>query len=317
MCTLGGAGYRLYSHLLKKQWKPVKEVMESLRSVPPTSCFAVAILNVCHYSLPRREYTPRSLGRLELPVELIQMVFSHIENPLTAFRLGCANTRLLVIGEKRIHQLMGLPHWRGDRIMCVGDYCREDDLPEGLDLGDDYKEFCDDNDSKKTRPYDWACTFLKSSLEHWNSSEYSLSAGLDFDWFTRIRPDRVSSMMTNTISPTEKPSVLWNLSKQVYFRRESIPNDLPKAAERFDSDAVMGNILLLQIYWSSDPSIGLSYGRNSDDVKITRGKWAGDRFELTGKDVLESRLKEEDSKWKDVSEEVIKLFVDVWEAESW
>lgn len=121
--------------------------------------------------------------------------------------------------------------------------------------------------------------------------------------------------MSEPIYEAREPTVLWNLSKQVYFRRESIPTELPKAAERFDSDDVMGTTLLLQICWSSDDSLSLAYGRKSDDVKLSRGKWAGDRFELTGDDVLQSRLREEGSKWEDVSEEVIKLFVDVFKAE--
>lgn len=257
----------------------------------------------------------RTLGDLELPEELIEMVFSNIKNPWTAFHLGCANTRLLLIGEKRIRQLMGTPHWRGDRIICVGDYCGKDDIPEGLDMGYGYKVFCDSvqdgdiDDIYNVGPYGWACTFRDSSSRFWK--KYKLSKDLEWSW--RYPIVSIGNRMSEPICKAGTSSVLWNLSKQVYFRRKSIPAELPKATERFSSNDVMGTILLLQICWSTSDDITLSY--ESDDIKVNRGKWAGDRFEVTGDDVLESRLMEEGSKWKDVSEEVIKLFVDVFEAE--
>lgn len=44
---------------------------------------------------------------------------------------------------------------------------------------------------------------------------------------------------------------------------------------------------------------------------VDRGKWAGDRFELTDESVLTLRLRKDKDVWKDVSEEVIGKFVDV------
>lgn len=41
----------------------------------------------------------------------------------------------------------------------------------------------------------------------------------------------------------------------------------------------------------------------SEFINFSLGKWAGDCFELTGDNVLQSRLSEEGSKWKDVGEE--------------
>lgn len=61
-----------------------------------------------------------------------------------------------------------------------------------------------------------------------------------------------------------------------------MPEDL---ASENEDNFIMGWILLVHLIWV-----------NSDVV--SRGGWAGDRFELTGKD-----LEEDGRKWTDVSEE--------------
>lgn len=88
--------------------------------------------------------------------------------------------------------------------------------------------------------------------------------------------------------------IIWNLTKQVYVRADAIPEDM---ARPLGEEFIMGWILLVHIIWT-----------NSDEVD--RGKWAGDKFELTGKDMLERRLEdsEDGCKWTDVSEESFQFF---------
>lgn len=82
--------------------------------------------------------------------------------------------------------------------------------------------------------------------------------------------------------------------QHVYFRYEENPENLLKAVIKFSAGKLTGTILSLQIYWSSVPSASLC----CDGYSITRGKWAGDRFELTEKDVLEMRVRRKDASGK-------------------
>lgn len=72
-----------------------------------------------------------------------------------------------------------------------------------------------------------------------------------------------------------------------------MPEDL---ASENEDDFIMGWILLVHLIWV-----------NSD--MVSRGGWAGDRFELTGKD-----LEEDGRKWTDVSEKGLgaNLFNTMW-----
>lgn len=92
------------------------------------------------------------------------MIFLHIRDARTAFRLGAANTRLMIIGERRIKQLMGNPNWSGDRIICLRtpdadeeeeswDEGEEDDVNGSNDAGikDDNGESKDDGGEKKDK----------------------------------------------------------------------------------------------------------------------------------------------------------------------
>lgn len=67
-----------------------------------------------------KDHGPRSLGRLQLPVETIDMIFSQVDDLASAFSLAMTNTRLMIIGEKRLHQLMAVPSWE-----VIGSYVLE------------------------------------------------------------------------------------------------------------------------------------------------------------------------------------------------
>lgn len=81
----------------------------------------------------KQQYDPRSLGLLvKLPAEIIGMIFSEFEDVEDIVYLACTNTRLMILGEKHLREFMYCPSWEGDRIICVGDYAVNDDLPEGV-----------------------------------------------------------------------------------------------------------------------------------------------------------------------------------------
>lgn len=287
------------------------------------------------------------------------MIFFHIEDAPTAFRFGVANTRLMMIGERRIKQLLGDRNWEGDRLIIVydsddddddddegddgdgnndgvikdedsgnkdkddgnkdkddGDDDNEDggddgdeededdgveededdgiDLPEGLDLGD-LKHF--------TERADWRWSSILSRGLPSHTPEY------------RIAEDLATPLYVEIL----KPEVMWNLTKHVYVRSDAIPTnqELPDrwadwfdtGDEKEDMDNKMGWILLVHIIWTN-----YSLFNHKPDAfgGVFYGKWAGDRFEVTAKDVLETRLKETGCGWTDYSEEAVQLFIDVF-----
>lgn len=66
------------------------------------------------------------------------------------------------------------------------------------------------------------------------------------------------------------------------------------------------HVFALYICWSSDDSCSMSVSR-SVRKKLTRGKWAGDRFEV----VAENRMRRGVA-WKDVTDEAAARLADIW-----
>jgi len=235
----------------------------------------------------------------------------------------------MIIGENRLRQLFSPPNWRGDRILCIGESAITGDLPEGL-LSDNRRIEETQRDTHNQN-VDANCAFVPTNLF---SELESLSSNFQFYHFglRDSMPDillRVTEKFSDGCFDTKMwpicmefynklidveervfkdPDVLWNLTKKVYYRREVAlkvfeghPRQRP--LDEFD---LMGMILHLQICWSTYDDTSMVYSG------LHRGKWAGDRFEFTGKEVLDTRSAED---WKDVSEEVVDLFVQVFEAE--
>ena len=73
-----------------------------------------------------------SLGRLQLPIELVFMIFKEIDNVYDAIMLGLTHDTLMVIGWEHIRALLvrDSAPWAGSRIVCAGD--RGNDSPEGV-----------------------------------------------------------------------------------------------------------------------------------------------------------------------------------------
>ncbi|KAF8993371.1 hypothetical protein BDQ17DRAFT_1546090 [Cyathus striatus] len=96
--------------------------------------------------------------------------------------------------------------------------------------------------------------------------------------------------------------ILRNLSKKEFVRGDGL------GKWRGVSKISIGHTLLARICWSSDPSASMYI---PDDLPhITRGAWAGDRFDLVLRDDVAGVL--ESDEWKDTTEElktyVVKLF---------
>lgn len=60
------------------------------------------------------------------------MIFSEIDELGDVFSLAVTNTRLMILSERRLRELMTIPNWLGDRIICIGDGTEDADLPQDL-----------------------------------------------------------------------------------------------------------------------------------------------------------------------------------------
>ena len=250
------------------------------------------------------------------------MIFFHTTDAHTAFNLGCANTQLLIIGEKRIHQLMGVPDWKGDRLMCVCESSNGEDLPDGLTLGDDYRLFCEEMLADAEESSDRELETFGTSITEWAARDFHSPVqykwngphGLNRD----LRCDRLSEEvgialdLANPATLTDSFDVLWNLSKRVYVLRRTISQKLYEDVEAFSYESVLGTVLVFMTCWSTRPG-GLTWCCEIHERGYNKGEWAGDRFEITSEDILESRTKEEGSIWKDASKDIIHLWTGIFE----
>lgn len=102
--------------------------------------------------------------------------------------------------------------------------------------------------------------------------------------------------------PAQKDRVLCNLSKGLYVREDAIP--------LFERDQFhICQALLSRIIWSSGGT-DLSYKDAKDPIH--RGKWAGDKFEVTTRDRLRRGIK-----WRDGSETIVARIGAISRAGSW
>ncbi|KAG8982926.1 hypothetical protein FRB94_014690 [Tulasnella sp. JGI-2019a] len=229
---------------------------------------------------------------VDLPPEIAKLLFGSIDTLRHAICLGLTCKRLLELGLDRIDQLLSMSaaHWAGDRLICIGDYARNDDMPPGM-LTEEERAFLEDEDIKL---YEYARNYSGATDSRW----YWLLAG-DYDFVGQLSPIERAQYraIVYTADKGVKDAVLCNLSKREYLRHEAV---------KAHGHAGFGNFLLSRICWSSDGSVSMCY-----EGDIHRGVWAGDRFEIVSIDALEGGA----NSWKDVSDEMGKEMAAIWESE--
>lgn len=231
-------------------------------------------------------------------VEIIQLVYKSVHDIQDAICLGLTCKRLLALGLDHNHGLIVTfsAQWAGHRLICLGDYAQDDDLPPGVLSPED--ELCLYEAETSLRE------FSEESLPKLDEGRRSaLRAGnweflTGLSWVERAQYDAIVRIANFRGCDSElRESLLCNLTKREYVRQE--------AAEAH-GQAGLGEFLLARICWSSDPSASMSY-----EGEIHRGVWAGDEFEVTTFD----RLRGGSEGWKDVSDEMSREMEDMWESE--
>ncbi len=253
-----------------------------------------------------------SLGRLQLAIELMMMIFKEIDNVYDAIMLGLTHDTLMVIGWEHIRALLvqDSAPWAGNRIIIAGDY--GDDVPGGL-ITEEEKE-------------EWNRLCLKifgGELKTINL--YKIFGRLLEEVSPKDRRDYEGPMLrvlykmglcrdeiglVDTITKRgyrwEKGWVLMNQTKKEHVTSMAASSILP-SMDATDARC-FGQLILSRICWSSDGSSSMGF-----EGDLHRGVWAGDRFVIVTVDDFEAMPSAKG--WKDVSVEAAEWLREILLAE--
>ncbi|KAJ7196043.1 hypothetical protein GGX14DRAFT_673692 [Mycena pura] len=253
---------------------------------------------------------------VNLPVEIIHEIHSHMGgfDDLLFFSATCQVLWEIGRGEmhRRVVELTGAFSWAGDRIVCVGDYLRNDDIPASLLSAEEREDFRvtreendddseDENGDDEERLYYYAWTELHSS-KFFPRRDVALDKLLD-RCYTTLDETVISQLCDFKSLKQPAPRVLRNFTRQQYVRESAIL-DLRNENENEYDNIGFGEVVLSRICLSSDPSTNMRY---AGDIHL--GVWAGDRFDVVSAEWL---VTDAASGWTDVSNEVLKEVEEIW-----
>ncbi|KZO92443.1 hypothetical protein CALVIDRAFT_487445 [Calocera viscosa TUFC12733] len=299
----------------------VGSLLRPLRALPPMPWLSPDNGGYC--ASPPANCAPL----LRLPPELLYIIGKHLE--CVEDRISFAATCHVLWAALAPILAPWFEHatWAGCRIMCLGDYMR--DLPSDTLLSHiEHAELVQ------------CGTQHDHSTEHGHSPEGEPQPARLFDYayqhYGRARDNRKELGYTGTwrldlqgaphaalrqvllVYPLRsgKPLVLRNLSKKVYVRSGAV-DVLNKQLFAQDAEAgiankeqgvgyCLGDALVCRICWSSDPSCAMW----EPPEDLTRGPWAGDRFDVITQD--EFGEKEDYDEWEDASREVCEVLRQCW-----
>ncbi|EIW75259.1 hypothetical protein CONPUDRAFT_169644 [Coniophora puteana RWD-64-598 SS2] len=239
-------------------------------------------------------------GLLALPNEILLHIADVVRSSTDLVCFAATCHRFWYLCSPAIETAMKTVSWAGCRIIGLGDYMQNDDLPAGM-LTDAEQAALGglkpDEDGERPSLYNHA-------RENYPDAIVSSS-------FSRVRNAYLRPLEKRGIkgapmaaiermcTPVE-PTVLRNLSKKLYVSAAAIDALNKEISQKFDGEwaYTLGDALVGRICWSSDPSCSMP--ENCDD--ITRGPWAGDAFDMTSMEIFQ---KEADfSQWVDAKDEV-------------
>ncbi|KAJ7670589.1 hypothetical protein DFH06DRAFT_1083347 [Mycena polygramma] len=267
---------------------------------------------------------------VNLPVEMVHEIVSYLDDDLCDLLCLSATCQVLwEVGREHIYRhiaaLVASYSWVGDRIICVGDYLRNDDIPEKIltpsertefshyvGVLDGYFEGADEEESADSERSLYGYPFRQTEPSFDQHRMLSQCGIYDrFDWERIQFPNELDIIIglfrKHKFAP-ERPRVfriLRNLTRLQYVRELvllELSNEYPKVG--------FGEVVLSRICLSSDPSISMAY-----EGALHRGVWAGDRFDIVPAEWLEELG--EDPSWTDVSAEVVEEMERICEADYW
>jgi hypothetical protein len=245
-----------------------------------------------------------------MPIDTHLLIFDMLEEFADVLCLALSCERMFRSGEKRILATSkeNVP-WARHRLICVGNYLENEDIPHGLLTSEEQEELNQrEDDSNYPEGLELTIYCLARNRFPVVEKKRPLHPASFHDQFrtrgnifiTRINYNVFKDIVKWLDIDKSKPKgdselILRNFTKKQYVRDNS-------------TSTALGTVLLARICWSSDPSCAMAY----DGHELTRGVWAGDRFDITTLDQLE---KGTTGVWTDVSKEVDDEMAGIWESE--
>ncbi|KAI0404659.1 hypothetical protein F4802DRAFT_615313 [Xylaria palmicola] len=255
-----------------------------------------------------------------LPPEIHRLVFSFIEDIHDVISFGVTSRYFLPIALECLddYYALHLGRWAGMNVVCVGRDVKPDDYPPGLFSDEELEEYPEDG-TAWTEPFTLE-HFIYPSVSTIEERQFKLSdVGLllrgscvdrpvsEDPAYHHMRPHfRVKS---ETYLPTDEQWILRNLTAKQIVRADAIALS-PDYIRGPDIRVLgFGEVVLLRVCWSTSSCVSMRDTTGS----ISRGPWAGHRFDITTLSRHEAGTRREG--WTDVSEEVAGEIAGIWEGE--
>ncbi|KAJ6488937.1 hypothetical protein C8R45DRAFT_1143212 [Mycena sanguinolenta] len=253
-------------------------------------------------------YFPQAAVQLSalvnLPVELIQEIHYDLEDIRDIICLSVTCQPLWEVGRREIYRRLMLltqaPSWAGDRIICVGEYLQNNDIPDHILTSEEKEEFTRQRPAPHSERhytlYSYPFRKLRSGHAEFSIDEFLIPAKLPCHVYNSLLS--MVNFPYTTSQPTKSAmAILRNLSRHQYVRESALGRWQARSKK-----AGFGEIVISRICRSSYPSASTGY---------THGVWAGDRFDIVSSEWLEG-LDNDAGLWTDVSEEVLAEILLIW-----
>lgn len=262
------------------------------------------------------------------------MIFFHLDNfPRDHVAFLMCNRTLYSIGFNHVQKWLCecYPCCAGDRLICMGYYCRDENLPVGI-LPEDLEAATAWKEELARRPihkmpYDVREDFKEgispTTLSYAKYAAYSFKGiydvkswciDRDWQWKESWRWREALDEVLRLDYPTELEWILCNLTKRVYVTARAIAErtGIQPRGPFFNAPINLTDILMFRICFSTDDHTSLPH------EGLHQGPWAADRIEITTMDRL-ALLKPvkggEEKDWEDISEEAVEEVVEIAKSE--
>ncbi|KAF7321212.1 hypothetical protein HMN09_00210000 [Mycena chlorophos] len=287
-----------------------------------------------------QERKEQSSRLLDLPEDILREILGHLHGLAPVLLVSCTCQALWSLGRHfvyaRIVSRARSRSWQGDRLICVGAYLQEEDIPAGLLSPEEHQRFLspheDEDGETRATLYSYPFREVRSNpgapgISRWieeGAHLYRHAAWAVRDLLPALVDLHRDFYDERQVRENPAAFVLRNLTKREYVRGAALAELHAKYAGTSLS-VPMGRLTLAEVVFpriclSSDPSMSLAYepywsGKQSD---LHRGEWAGDCFDVVWvEDGLEwmDGVEKAGKVWKDVSGEVLDLVEKIWVAE--
>ncbi|KAJ5377972.1 uncharacterized protein N7496_005381 [Penicillium cataractarum] len=246
--------------------------------------------------------SPKSL--FNFPSEIHHRIFSLLDVVEDVLRFSLTNRYFWAVGLAHIeeHIIASLAPWAGEKIICVSDKSDPHDFPPNLLTPTEAEEVKELN-----KLYDFNSFSIRNTYKKIGGPPLSQKLQI---WFldyeaghymgTANRAEIMMGLKPEILEfyPRDQRWILRNLTTREYVRGEVIA--LKEEFIHGPQIEVFGfaEVLISRISWSTQPE-KIGGGNN-----ITRGKWAGHRFDITPLAWLQEKHGKEP--WRDVSNEILR-----------